>query len=84
MVNTINEIGEIKNRGRSHKAMMDIELAETMLLPDKVAPLHNAYALYLSKSSNASKITIEKFIKSEAQTSQIKKLNIKLKLEIEK
>lgn len=43
------EMDEIKNRGKSYKTMVEIELAESLISPSKFSKMHNAFHVYKLK-----------------------------------
>lgn len=62
--------------------MIDIEMAETLLTPEALAPLHNAYYVYKGKGGNTAKVIKAKHKKTEAFRSELKNMSAGLAKEI--
>ena len=46
MVKHIAKLDEIKHKGKSYKTMLPQDLAETMLVPEKVSNMQNSFQAY--------------------------------------
>jgi hypothetical protein len=42
-------VDNLKNRGKSYKAMLDVELAKNLLDPNKLSEIHNSFMVYKLK-----------------------------------
>ena len=42
-------VDDLKNRGKSYKAMLHVELAKNLLDPNKLSEIHNSFMVYKLK-----------------------------------
>ena len=59
-VKTLEEVAAMRNRGLSHKELTEVELARTLLVPDALAPMHNAFAVYKSLGESKAQTVIRR------------------------
>ena len=59
-VKTLEEVAAMRNRGLSHKELTQVELARTLLAPDALGPMHNAFGVYKSLGESKAQTVIRR------------------------
>ena len=72
----------MRNRGLSHKELTQVELARTLLAPDALGPMHNAFGVYKSLGESKAQTVIRRHDHTQVVRDQLKTMCSNLAQEI--